>query len=202
MRKSFIGACALAAIAALLTSASAGARATDRVVGAYFASWDIYGRNYHPEDIPATKLTTLFYAFAAPVADGTCGILDLWADYQRPFTAEESVDGVADDAANLDQHLFGNFNQIRKLKAANPHLKVLISVGGWTLSAYFSDHAATPEARQRFAKACIDTFLRGDLAGGGWPEGAGGPGAAAGVFDGIDIDWEYPVCCGNTGNHE
>jgi chitinase len=194
---------AMAILGVLAAAAPLAAAADDRgaVVAGYFASWDIYGRNYHPRDIPADKVTHLLYAFATPTADGACVPADSWADYQRPYPAEESVDGVADDAANPDQHLFGNFNQLRKLKAAHPGLKLLISVGGWTLSTYFSDVAATQAAREKFARSCIDTFIRGDLPSGGWPTQAGGPGAAAGLFSGIDIDWEYPVCCGNFGNH-
>jgi chitinase len=190
------------AAAALAPLAGATARAHDSVVAGYFASWDIYGRNYHPKDIPADKVTHLNYAFGTPTAAGLCVPADPWADFQRPYPAAESVDGVADDTADPNQRLFGNFNQLRKLKAAHPELKLLISVGGWTLSKYFSDVALTPEARAKFAKACIDTFVKGDLPTGGWPEQAGGPGAAAGLFDGIDVDWEYPVCCGNAGNVE
>jgi chitinase len=202
MRRSLFVAFALAVLAALLTSTGAYARSNDRVVGAYFASWDIYDRGYFPKQIPASKLTTLFYAFAAPAQDGTCGILDPWADYQRPYAAEQSVDGVPDDPANLDQHLFGNFNQLRKLKARNPGLQILISLGGFTQSTYFSDVAATPASRAKFVSSCIDTFIKGDLPGGSWPPGAGGQGAAAGVFDGIDVDWEYPgLDVGNQAHH-
>jgi chitinase len=123
-----------------------------------------------------------------------CNILDPWADYQQVYwTGDNTVDGVADDPNNLDQHLFGNFNQLAKLKAANPNLKVEISLGGWTKSTWFADVAATPERRAQFVSACIDTFIKGNLPGGGWPEGAGGAGAAAGLFDGIDLDWEYPT---------
>ena len=43
------------------------------------------------------------------------------------------------------QPLNGNFDQLRKLKAAHPGLKVLISLGGWSWSTYFSD-AARPRS--------------------------------------------------------
>jgi chitinase len=100
---------------------------------------------------------------------------------------------VADDSTNANQHLYGSFNQLMELKAANPNLKVEISLGGWTLSTWFADLAATPERRQAFVSSCIDTFIKGNLPGDSWPPSAGGAGAAAGLFDGIDLDWEYPT---------
>jgi chitinase len=169
-----------------------------KVVTAYFADWDIYGRGYFVKDIPADKLNVIQYAFGVPTFDKAtgkvgCGILDPWADFQRPAGTADSVDGVADSTADANQHLFGNFNQLRKLKARYPNLKVEISLGGWTKSTWFASVAATKERRQAFVTACIDTFIKGDLPTGGWPEQAGGAGAAAGVFDGIDLDWEYPT---------
>jgi chitinase len=172
-----------------------------KVVSAYFADWDIYGRGYFVKDIPVNQLNVIQYAFGVPMFDKatgavSCDILDPWADFQRPAGAADSVDGMADDAANPDQHLFGNFNQLRKLKQAHPNLKIEISLGGWTKSTWFSHVSATAALRTAFVTACINTFIKGDLPTGGWPTGAGGTGAAAGVFDGIDLDWEYPTALG------
>lgn len=173
--------------------------APKKVVTAYFADWDVYGRGYFVKDIPATKLNVIQYAFGVPGYDpatgaASCDILDPWADYQQVYwTGDNTVDGVADNPDDPNQHLFGNFNQLQKLKAANPHLKVEISLGGWTKSTWFSTLASTPQLRQSFVSSCIDTFIKGNLPGGGWPAGAGGAGAAAGLFDGIDLDWEYPT---------
>jgi chitinase len=172
----------------------------DHVIVAYFASWDIYGRNYHPSDIPVGGITHLNYAFATPTADGTCAPADPWADYERPYPANESVDGVADDPSNPNQHLFGNFNQLLKLKAAHPNLRILISIGGWSLSTYFSDVAATPASRSKFVQSCIDTFIKGNLPAGS-PTQVGGQGSAAGLFDGIDLDWEFPGLDPGNGAH-
>jgi chitinase len=203
-RLSALVALALGASLALAAPAAAQpvpkpAGAPAKVLTAYFADWNVYGRGYFVKDIPATKLNVIQYAFGVPTFDQAtetagCSVLDPWADYQEPYLAgDTTVDGVPDDPANSDQHLFGSFNQLRKLKAAHPDLKVEISLGGWTKSTWFSSLAATPERRQAFVASCIDTFIKGNLPGDSYPPSAGGPGAAAGLFDGIDLDWEYPT---------
>jgi chitinase len=200
---------ALLLLGALLavTPAAAAPQTADRAyrkVG-YFVQWGIYGRNFFVKDLvpsgAAAKLTHVNYAFANVSQDGRCfeaniaGEGDAWADYQRPASAAESVDGVADSP---DQALKGNFNQLRKLKARYPHLKVLLSIGGWSWSTWFSNAAHTGASRRAFVASCIDLFIKGNLPQLGSAEG--GPGSAAGVFDGIDLDWEWPGSEGEPGN--
>jgi chitinase len=169
----------------------------DRVVGAYFGNWDIYDRGYFVKDIPAAKLNTIFYAFAAPTRDGTCGLLDAQADYKLRFEASKTVSGVADSPSDP---IGGNFNQLVQLKALHPNLKVVISIGGWSKSTYFSDVAAADATRKRFVASCVDLFIKGNLNDPSVPDD--GRGAIKGLFDGIDIDWEYPsVDPGNGAHH-
>ncbi len=125
-----------------------------------------------------------------------CKLGDEWADYQVPWTADQSVDG---QAVTWPNPILGNFQQLKALKSLYPNLKVVISLGGWTWSKYFSDAALTQQSRQAFVQSCVDLFIKGDLPDPGWG-GMGGLGSGAGVFDGIDIDWEYPASEGNAGN--
>ncbi|MCD6462138.1 MAG: chitinase [Thermotogae bacterium] len=147
----------------------------DKIIGAYYPSWGIYARNFNVMDIDGSKLTHLFYAFANISDDGLCVLADPWADVDKPFPGDSDAPGT----------LRGNFNQLRKLKEKHPHLKVLISVGGWTLSKNFPKVAATEESRKRFVKSCIDLFIKGEF--------GEKYGTHPGIFDGIDVDWEYPV---------
>ena len=180
---------ASAASASAAHTSNVSSNSNQRVV-AYFTQWGIYSGFFEKNLVTsgtAGRLTTIDYAFSNISPDLQCASGDTWADYQRPFAATESVNGQAD---SYGQTLAGNFNQLRELKQLYPNLKIMISIGGWTWSGNFSA-AAEPQNRAAFVKSCIDQFIQGNL-----PQvdgdTSGGAGSAAGVFDGFDIDWEYP----------
>ena len=194
-----------AAVAAPETASASTPANGYRNVG-YFAQWGIYGLNYKVKDLQtsgaAAKLTALNYAFGnihnetltcfeankaqGSGVNGSDGAGDAFADYGQSYTAATSVDGVADV---WNAPLAGSFNQLKKLKVLNPDLKPLISLGGWTWSKNFSAAAKTDASRKKLVSSCIDLYIKGNL-----PviDGRGGAGVAAGIFEGIDIDWEWP----------
>ena len=164
-----------------------------RVVG-YFPSWGVYARSYFVKNIhtsgAAARLTHINFAFANIGSDLKCAVGDPWADIDMAYSADRSVDGVADTWDN--GVLRGSFNQFRKLKLLHPHLKILISIGGWSWSGRCSDAALTAESRRALAASAIDLFIRGNFSSSV---------RVPGIFDGIDIDWEYPAAPGATNNY-
>jgi chitinase len=125
-------------------------------------------------DIPAEKLTHLIYAFANISGEGECVPGDPQADL-----------GAASLAAAAGRPPGGNVAALAELRREHPHLNILISIGGYTWSGGFSDAALTPDTRRRFAESCVALMARYG-------------------FDGLDVDWEFPVEAGleRTGRPE
>ena len=154
------------------------ARAARKVVG-YFPEWGTYGRTStcatSQASGAAAKLTHLYYAFGN-VTGGQC------ADRRLLRRLRQGVHRRR-QRRRRRRHLGrralrGNFNQLRKLKKLNPNLKVIWSFGGWTWSGGFGQAAANPTAFAQSCRALVEDPRWAD------------------VFDGIDIDWEYPNACG------
>lgn len=95
----------------------------------------------------AGYLTHINYAFANVSPDG-----DVVLEHER-------------DSVHL--------KRLTQFREQHPHLNILLSIGGWSWSDYFSDAALTDSSRQRFARSAVELLEKYDL-------------------DGIDIDWEYP----------
>ena len=74
-----------------------------------------------------------------------------------------------------------NFAQLNQLKKSYPNIKTLISIGGWSDSGKFSDAALTDSSRTVFAVSVV-AFVKQY------------------GFNGVDIDWEYPVGGGLSTN--
>ncbi len=153
-------------IVSLLLAEITVAQVFDRNIIGYYTSWSIYVRDYHVQDIPAGQINAINYA-SANISGGEIVLGDYYADIDI-FYPGDSWD---------PDSLRGCFHQLQLLKAQHPHLMTLISVGGWTWSHYFSDVALTEASRSQFAASCV-AFIQEY------------------GFDGVDLDWEYPVSGG------
>jgi chitinase len=158
-------------------------RAQSQVIG-YFTEGGAASGKYSVKSIvtsgAAKLLTQIDYAFGHVVND-QCQIANREVALDHEYDAASSVDGSADPQG--PNQLRGTFHQLQELKHLYPNLKILVSFGGWGQSEGFVS-AATPDHLRDFVRSCVQTFIAGHFA-----EGIEG----AGIFDGIDIDWEYPV---------
>lgn len=131
-------------------------------------SWSIYGENYHISNIPAERLTHLIYGYANISEQGLVIHGDVFADIKNSYPGDDPTSTTAR----------GNFRQMQLLKEKYPDLQIILSVGGWAWSKYFSDVSLTKESRERFTESLIDYIQTYH-------------------FDGVEIDWEYPVAGGS-----
>jgi len=154
-----------------------------KIFGGYFEEWGINYTGYNIADLQkngvADELTHLIYAFGnvTPTSPPACAIADPVAAYQN--TDVPSVSGKP-----YSGPLYGNFGGIQQLKDLHPKLKVLISLGGQAGDVTgFVTAAATAAGRVALTASCINLFVKGNIAAGV---------TAPGLFDGFNIDWEFP----------
>ena len=144
-----------------------------KIIG-YFTEWSVYQREFSVEQIQAKKLTHISYAFMLP--NPSEEDLDEFKKhskypplpYRAPPVVAEGIMVFHDEYAGLT-----NIRKLQDLKKAYPHLKVGISVGGWTLSWTFSKIAANNILRGNFISSAVDFII-------------------AHGFDYLSLDWEFP----------
>ncbi|QDL56947.1 V-CHI [Dione juno nucleopolyhedrovirus] len=164
-------------------------RLPNKTIAAYFVEWGVYGRNFAVDKAPLPNLSHLLYGFI-PICGGD-GLNDALKTVPGSFEAlQRSCRGRADFKVAIhdpwaavqkpqkgvsawNEPYKGNFGQLMAAKLANPHLKVLPSIGGWTLSdPFYFMHDAN---KRRVFVDSVREFLQM------WK-----------LFDGVDIDWEFP----------
>ena len=91
-------------------------------------------------------------------------IHDPWAAFQKSFPQA---------GHEYSSPIKGNYAMMMALKQRNPDLKIIPSIGGWTLSDPFFDF--TTKANRDTFVASVKKFLNT------WK-----------FYDGVDIDWEFP----------
>ena len=139
-------------------------QSTGKVVAFYLDGGSI-AAGYRLDPVTVGNLTHLLYAFLAICGPG-----------QNAHAAQvctRDQDFQLAGTAPLDDGAFSRY--FAELKARAPQLKLLASIGGAEGSKPFYALTRSPEAQAKFVEL-VRTFL------------AGHP-----MFDGVDIDWEFPT---------
>ena len=162
---------------------------TNSIVGTYFVEWGVYGRDYPLDKAPLSNLNRILYGFI-PICGGH-GLNDSVKEIDGSFEALQNACAGRDDfkvaihdpwaavqksqkgVTSWSDPYKGNYGQMMAAKQANPHLKILPSIGGWTLSdPFFFMH---DESKRRVFVESVREFMET------WK-----------FFDGVDIDYEFP----------
>jgi chitinase len=133
------------------------------IIMGYYSQWAVYSPNIHIQDLPAHLMTHLVYKSANLTANGEIEPGDWFADLEHLYPS-----------ADREEEFLGSFGQLIRIKNNNKNLKTVISIGGWGRSEHFSTLASTKQGREKIARNAIRFMQKYQ-------------------FDGIEIDWQFPI---------
>ena len=154
-------------------------------IGTYYSEWSIYDRKYPLRKFPIFDVNHIFYSFVGISGqiskDGdtsgkkaffnACGgknkFSPIFIDNYASLQAKENSTDV------FSQKLAGNIAELYRAKKVNPNLKVICSIGGWTLSDPFFEVCSTKGYVEKFCDNLYWFLKEFD------------------VFDGVDFDYEF-----------
>jgi len=131
------------------------------------------------------NLTHINFAFAN-IVNNKCASFNTADDFTTKVSAGNSVSGAADSGS-----FGGTFHQFQELKAKYPNLKIIVSIGGGSVAPSLIANAAKAANRTAFVQSCINMYIKGNFGSGI---------TQAGIFDGFDIDWEFPASATDRSN--
>lgn len=130
----------------------------------YYSDWSIYGRQFYPWNVDWNRVTHVQFAFL-DVKDDKLVLYDPWADVDKVFPEDEGKEPTTLAEAK------GVLGALLNLKKRHRGVKVMASIGGWTLSKNMVTVLRTPEAMDTFVASCVEM-------------------CKLYTFDGIDLDLE------------
>ncbi len=107
--------------------------------------------------------------------DGGMPVTHIPADHLNAIIYAFEEPNAADVCARPSAAQTRTIGALRRLRRRHPGLALLVSIGGWDRAPEYSDLALTAASRAKFARSCVRLLIAQDH------------------FDGIDLDWEFPV---------
>ncbi|KAH3900251.1 putative chitinase SCDLUD_003223 [Saccharomycodes ludwigii] len=169
----------------------------DYICGVYYTNWSPYPpRNHFPQQIDFTRITNVYYSFFI-INPKTGKILssDDWADFEMNVFKKMYIDLPTNQRKKSDKLLSyknadkilgkGLISEFYYLKTSaflsqysglstHGNFKTVMSIGGWSNKDSFHLIAHDNTKFNNFINSAVDTMFKYG-------------------FDGIDIDWEFPV---------
>ena len=152
---------------------------------AYFTQWDAWKAAnanlpaagvFNQLNVKYNQYTMLNWSFFGVANDGTLHSGDLRNQQIYQNGAQQQPGDLFHPSAtdSWDTWLFDGCSGAPGLKTLCQEngVKMMASIGGWSMCKHFPETAANPTMRANFVADCVDLINQG--------------------FDGIDLDWEYP----------